>query len=96
MILKKEKIYAIGGRCGTGETTLLSLSSGLKRCTERTILFDGKNLKDINLDTYRNSQIGILFKSYHLLPYMTASENIILSMDVRDKKFIIKKKKQFN
>ena len=52
---KKGKIYAIRGRSGTGKTTLLSLISGLERCTEGTIVFDGKNLKDINLDTYRNS-----------------------------------------
>ena len=90
---EKGKIYAIRGRSGTGKTTLLSLISGLERCTEGTILFDGKNLKDINLDTYRNSQIGIVFQSYNLLPYMTASENIILSMDASGEKIAKKKEK---
>lgn len=87
------KIYAIRGRSGTGKTTLLSLISGLERCTEGKIIFDGKDLKDINLDTYRNSQIGIVFQSYNLLPYMTASENIILSMDASGKKIANKKQK---
>lgn len=90
---EKGKIYAIRGRSGTGKTTLLSLISGLERCTEGTIMFDGKNLKDINLDTYRNSQIGIVFQSYNLLPYMTASENIILSMDASGQKIDNKKQK---
>ena len=90
---EKGKIYAIRGRSGTGKTTLLSLISGLERCTEGTILFDDKNLKDINLDTYRNSQIGIVFQSYNLLPYMTASENIILSMDASGQKIENKKQK---
>ena len=90
---EKGKIYAIRGRSGTGKTTLLSLISGLERCTEGTILFDDKNLKDINLDTYRNSQIGIVFQSYNLLPYMTASENIILSMDASRQKIENKKQK---
>ena len=90
---EKGKIYAIRGRSGTGKTTLLSLISGLERCTEGTIIFDGKNLKDINLDTYRNSQIGIVFQSYNLLPYMTASENIILSMDASGLKINNKKQK---
>ena len=90
---EKGKIYAIRGRSGTGKTTLLSLISGLERCTEGTILFGGKNLKDINLDTYRNSQIGIVFQSYNLLPYMTASENIILSMDASGGKIENKKQK---
>ena len=90
---EKGKIYAIRGRSGSGKTTLLSLISGLERCTEGTILFDGKDLKDINLDTYRNSQIGIVFQSYNLLPYMTASENIILSMDASGQKIENKKQK---
>ena len=75
------KIYAIRGRSGTGKTTLLSLISGLERCTEGKIIFDGKDLKDVNLDYYRSHEIGIVFQSYNLLPFMTASENIILSMD---------------
>ena len=90
---EKGKIYAIKGRSGSGKTTLLSLISGLERCTEGTILFDGKDLKDINLDAYRNSQIGIVFQSYNLLPYMTASENIILSMDASGQKIQNKKEK---
>lgn len=78
---EKGKIYAIRGRSGTGKTTLLSLISGLERCTEGSIIFDGKDLKNINLDYYRSHEIGIVFQSYNLLPFMTASENIILSMD---------------
>jgi len=87
------KIYAIRGRSGSGKTTLLSLISGLERCTEGKIIFDGKDLKNINLDKYRNSSIGIVFQSYNLLPYMTASKNIILSMDVSGIKEKNKKEK---
>ena len=36
----------------------------------------------MNLDKYRNKDIGIIFQSYNLLPHLTASENIILSMDI--------------
>ena len=90
---ERGKVYAIRGRSGTGKTTLLSLISGLERCTEGKIIFDGKDLKDINLDTYRNSQIGIVFQSYNLLPFMTASENIILSMDASGLKIDNKKEK---
>ena len=85
------KIYAIRGRSGTGKTTLLSLISGLERCTEGKIIFDGKDLKDINLDYYRSHEIGIVFQSYNLLPFMTASENIILSMDASGVKIANKK-----
>ena len=90
---ERGKIYAIRGRSGSGKTTLLSLITGLERCTEGKIIFDGKDLKNINLDKYRNSSIGIVFQSYNLLPYMTASENIILSMDVSGIKAKNKKQK---
>ena len=90
---ERGKVYAIRGRSGTGKTTLLSLISGLERCTEGEIIFDGKNLKDINLDFYRSHDIGIVFQSYNLLPFMTASENIILSMDASGVKVDDKKKK---
>ncbi len=85
------KVYAIRGRSGTGKTTLLSLITGLERCREGKIIFDGKDLKDINLDEYRSKDIGIVFQSYNLLPYMTASENIILSMDASGQKYENKK-----
>ena len=90
---ERGKIYAIRGRSGTGKTTLLSLISGLERCSEGEIIFAGKSLKDMNLDKYRNSDIGIVFQSYNLLPFMTASENIILSMDASGLKIKNKKEK---
>lgn len=90
---EKGKIYAIRGRSGTGKTTLLSLISGLERCSEGKIIFNGKDLKDINLDYYRSHEIGIVFQSYNLLPFMTVSENIILSMDASGLKISNKKEK---
>lgn len=87
------KVYAIRGRSGSGKTTLLSLISGLERCTEGKILFDGKDLKNINRDRYRSHDIGIVFQSYNLLPFMTVSENIILSMDASGIKVKNKKEK---
>ncbi len=83
---EKGKLYAIKGRSGSGKTTLLSLISGLERCSEGEIIFDNKSLKDINLDKYRSNDIGIVFQSYNLLPFMSASENIILSMDINGNK----------
>lgn len=86
------KMYAIKGKSGSGKTTLLSLITGLEKCTEGKVIYDGKDLKKMNLDKYRNTDIGIVFQSYNLLPGLTAVENIILSMDVSKVK--IKNKKQ--
>lgn len=83
---ERGKIYAIRGRSGTGKTTLLSLITGLERCTEGRIVFDGRDLKEINLDYYRSHEIGIVFQSYNLLPYLTAGENIRLSLEASGKK----------
>ena len=76
------KVYAIKGRSGSGKTTLLSLISGLETNYDGKITYDNQDLKNINLDTYRNTYVGIIFQSYNLLPHLTASENIILSMDI--------------
>ncbi len=57
------------------------------------MLYDEKDLKKMNLDKYRNTDIGIVFQSYNLLPRLTAIENIILSMDVSKVKIKDKKKK---
>lgn len=90
---EKGKLYAIKGRSGTGKTTLLSLITGLECCTEGSVAFNGKDLGEINLDDYRSKKIGIVFQSYNLLPYMTAAENIILSMDISGNKIKNKKAK---
>lgn len=86
------KIYAIKGKSGSGKTTLLSLISGLETKYEGSIYYNGKDLKTIDLDTYRNTYIGIVFQSYNLLPHLTAAENIILSMDIS--KVNVKNKKE--
>lgn len=87
------KVYAIKGKSGSGKTTLLSLISGLEKCSEGKIIFDGKDLKKMNLDEYRSTHIWIVFQSYNLLPYLTALENITLAMDISKEKITNKKDK---
>ena len=87
------KVYAIKGKSGSGKTTLLSLISGLEKCSEGKIIFDGKDLKQMNLDEYRSTHIGIVFQSYNLLPYLTALENITLAMDISKEKITNQKEK---
>lgn len=82
LLFESGKLYVIKGRSGSGKTTLLSLISGLENNYEGNILYKKSELKKINLDKYRNTDIGIVFQSYNLLPSLTAIENIILSMDI--------------
>jgi len=76
------KVYTIVGKSGSGKTTLLSLIAGLDVCTDGNILYNGKNLKEINRDDYRAKSIGVVFQSYNLLLNATAVENIVLSMNI--------------
>lgn len=87
------KVYAIKGKSGSGKTTLLSLISGLESNYQGFIKFLDKELKDIDLDYYRSKDIGIVFQSYNLLPHLTASENIILSMNISNLKIENKEEK---
>ncbi len=87
------KTYAIKGKSGSGKTTLLSILSGLEKCNEGKIYYEGKDLSKMNLDKYRNSDIGIIFQSYNLLPHLTAIENIILSIDICNLKIKDKRKR---
>ena len=79
---EKGSVYAIVGKSGSGKTTLLSLLSGLDVCTEGSILYNDKNLKNINRDDYRAKSIGVIFQSYNLLLNATAADNIVLSMNI--------------
>lgn len=88
-----DKVYAIKGKSGSGKTTLLSLISGLESNYKGSIKFLDKELKDIDLDYYRSKDIGIVFQSYNLLPHLTASENIILSMNISNLKIENKEEK---
>ena len=76
------KIYAIIGKSGSGKTTLLSLLSGLAKPTGGKILYDGKDVSKIDKYEYRSKYVGVIFQSFNLLPQLTATENVVLSMNI--------------
>lgn len=80
------KIYAITGKSGAGKTTLLSLMSLLAKPTMGQILYEGKDITDIDPYWYRSHYAGVIFQSYNLLMNMTALENVMLSMYIAGKK----------
>lgn len=89
---EKGKVYAIVGRSGSGKTTLLSLLSGLNVATGGRVIYQGNDLKGLDKYNYRSHEVGVIFQSFNLLPHLTASENIILSMDASGKSFDRSKK----
>ncbi len=90
---EKGKVYAIIGKSGAGKTTLLSMLSGLTRPTKGEIRYNDKDIKKINQYDYRSKCVGVIFQSYNLIPYLTAQENVVLSMDISGKKIDEKKTK---
>ncbi len=87
------KMYCIIGKSGSGKTTLLSVLSGLANPDSGTILFNGKDIKDVNKYDFRSKCIGVVFQSYNLITKFTAIENVMLSMDVAGVKGVKKKEK---
>jgi ABC-type lipoprotein export system ATPase subunit len=72
---------ALRGASGTGKSTLLHLLGGLDTPNAGRILFDGQDishLSDRQLTHFRNRRVGFVFQAYHLLPELTALENVCL------------------
>lgn len=75
----------ISGASGSGKTTLLTLLSGLDRPTSGQILInqhDITNASEAELAPLRNKTIGFVFQSFHLVPSMTALENIMFPAEL--------------
>ncbi len=90
---EKGRIYCIIGKSGAGKTTLLSILSGLASPDSGSILYDEKDIKNINKYKYRSRQIGVVFQSYNLITKYTAIENVMLSMDIAGVKNIKKRER---
>jgi len=72
---------ALRGASGTGKSTLLHLLGGLDTPNGGEIIFDGQNIahfSDSELTHFRNRRVGFVFQAYHLLPELTALENVCL------------------
>jgi putative ABC transport system ATP-binding protein len=76
----------IVGPSGSGKTTLLMVIAGLERVTAGTVSVNGTLLADKNEDAlarFRRDQIGIIFQSFHLIPTMTALENVAVPLEFK-------------
>jgi putative ABC transport system ATP-binding protein len=71
---------AIVGPSGCGKSTLLHLLGGLDQPTSGEIFFGGTPLRALDRDAYRARQTGFVFQSFHLLPALTAVENVQVPM----------------
>jgi putative ABC transport system ATP-binding protein len=85
--VSKGQFLAITGPSGSGKTTLLSLIAGLDSPTSGSIIIDGQDITKLNEDQLaylRNARFGFVFQNFHLIPTLTALENVRLATELND------------
>jgi len=79
------RTVAITGPSGSGKSTLLGLLAGLDTPTTGTVRIDGVDVTHLGeeaLARFRGEKIGIVFQFFHLLPALTALENVLVPMEL--------------
>ena len=80
-----KQMVAVMGPSGSGKSTLLGLIAGLDRPTEGTIVLDGidiTTLSESRMAKFRRMKIGYIFQSFHLIPTLTALENVLVPLEL--------------
>jgi len=83
--IPERQFTAIMGPSGSGKSTLLGLMAGLDWPTSGQIEIDGTDITRLNEDqmaVLRGSKLGFVFQAYHLVPTLTAIENVMLPMEM--------------
>ncbi len=82
---QQNETLAIIGPSGSGKTTLLSLLAGLDTPSAGTITLAGETITSLNereLARFRAQKLGIVFQQFHLMPHLTAYENVSLPLEI--------------
>ena len=85
LTVRRGERVAIVGPSGSGKTTLLLVLTGLEQASEGSVRIDGESLDSLDDDgraDLRRERIGIVFQSFHLIPSLTAVENVALPLDI--------------
>jgi len=81
------EVVATVGPSGSGKTSLLMVLSGLERATSGKVMVAGHDLSGLDEDQlaiFRRRNLGILFQNFHLIPSLTALENVSLALEIAE------------
>ncbi len=82
MDVEKGQWVNIMGPSGSGKSTLLNILGGLDNATSGDVIIDSNNIETLSEDQltiFRREKIGFIFQQSHLIPYLTAVENVMLA-----------------
>jgi len=83
--VEASEVAAIVGPSGSGKTSLLMLLAGLERATSGKVVVAGQELTGLSEDdlaVFRRHTLGIVFQSFHLIPSLTALDNVGLALEI--------------
>jgi putative ABC transport system ATP-binding protein len=81
------QVVAIVGPSGSGKTSLLMLLGGLERPTSGKVVIAGRDLTGLSEDdlaAFRRRTLGIVFQSFHLIPSLSAQDNVSLALEIAE------------
>ncbi|SVE31274.1 uncharacterized protein METZ01_LOCUS484128, partial [marine metagenome] len=82
----QESFVSVVGPSGSGKTTLLGLLAGLDEPTAGRVYLDGVDIFGLTEDgraEFRSRNVGFVFQTFHLLPTLTAVENVLVPLELR-------------
>jgi putative ABC transport system ATP-binding protein len=82
LTVQKGERLAIMGPSGSGKTTLMNIIGCMDKATSGSIILDGLDLSTLSsksLTAIRRDKIGLVFQQFHLVPYLTALENVMIA-----------------
>jgi putative ABC transport system ATP-binding protein len=85
LVVPKGQSVALTGPSGSGKSSLLMVAAGLERPTSGRIEVCGTDITQMNEDAaarFRRGRVGIVFQSFHLIPTMTALENVAVPLEL--------------
>ena len=90
--MEEGKLVAICGQSGCGKSTFMNIIGLLDRQSSGSLIIDGTffnaSRDNIQLATYRAGKIGFIFQQHHLLPELTALQNVMVAQLIRGKNSI--------